>query len=252
MSIFGPYPTRFEKFCMSLIMAFSCLGGVVLAADSRSTTLDAAGKIDTITDDSIKLLPVRGDMGVLTHGIREIGFNGISALSEAFPRRDESRMERIIHRAQEIFIEVDRAWGAAHPAFRRSQGDVGFLLVGFDVLKGRYRMFCFSSPGYLSRHINKPYAIEGKWPVTRDLAQRLFKCNLSVLAVCALALFFIRATADTDPSVGGHPQLAILSPSHGYMKLNQDREETTAFHSERLYRQYREVYLPRYCSQQPG
>lgn len=224
---------------MSLIMAFPCVGGIVLAADSRSSTLDMAGKISSITDDSIKLLPVREDMGVLTHGIREIGFNGISALSDAFPSPNGVLIDKVIARATAIFLHVDHKWNRAHPDFTRSQGDVGFLLAGFDTSGGRHRIFSFSNPGYLPREINRPYAIEGKWLTARKLAQQLYKDDLSIWAICSLTLFFIKATADTDPSVGGPAQIAILSLTGGYMTPKESQNKMIIMQSEKLFRHYK-------------
>ena len=224
---------------MSLIMIFPCAGGIVLAADSRSASIDASGKIGQITDDSVKLLPVRGDMGVLTHGIRHIGANGMSVLSKEFPRRDGNKTDIVIARASAIFSEVDREWREAHPNFRRSQGDVGYLMAGHENSKSR--MFGFSSPAYLPCEINRPFAIEGKWTVARGLAQRLFKYDLSAEAICAVALFLIRATAEGDPSVGGPAQLAIISPGEGYISVGKNRRKIIASSSEKLFRQYKKT-----------
>ncbi len=222
-------------------MVFPFAGGIVLATDSRSTTKGASGKIDKITDDSVKLLPVRGDMGVLTHGIRHIGTSGTSMLSEAFPLRDETGMNTVIGQATEIFLQADREWGAVHPDYKRSQGDVGFLVAGYDTTTCKNRIFGFSSPGYLPCEINHPYAIEGKWTVAHRLAQRLFKYDLSADAICAVALFLLRATAEGDPSVGGDAQLAIISPEEGYMSVGKKRRNIIAHHSEKLFRRYKGV-----------
>ncbi len=220
-------------------MVFPCAGGIVLATDSRSATEDASGKIGQITDDSVKLLPVRGDMGVLTHGIRQIGFNGISALSADFPHRDGNKTDSVIARASTISLQADREWGAIYPGFKRSQGDVGYLLAGYDTAIGKARIFGFPSPAYLACEINNPYAIEGKWTVAHEQAQNLFKYDLSADAVCAVALFLIQATAEVDPSVGGPAQLAIISPGEGYIAVEKKRRKIIASSSEKLFRQYK-------------
>jgi hypothetical protein len=227
---------------MSLIMVFPCIDGIVLATDSRSATLDTAGKVNLISDDSIKLFPVGGNMGVLTHGICEIGFNGISTLSMAFPHQDKIPIDNTATQATSIFLQVDRTWNKNHPHFRRSQGDVGFLLAGFDAVNGSSRIFGFSSPEYLPRQISKPFAIEGKWPIAKKLARHLFKASLSTGAVCALANFFIRATADKDSSVGGSVQIAILSPTQGYTAIGEEQKKIAADNSEKLFHQYKNNY----------
>lgn len=222
-------------------MIFPFSGGIVLATDSRSATVDASGKIGQITDDSVKLLPVKADMGVLTHGIRPVGSQGINMLKETFPRRDGTNTDKVLDRASAIFLQVDQEWGAAHPDIIRGPGDVGYLLAGYDTAEYKSRMFGFASPAYLPCEINRPFAIEGKWTVAFKLAQRLFKYDLSADAVCAVALFLIRATAEGDPSVGGDAQLAIISPGEGYIPVGKEQRKIIARSSEKLFRQYKKT-----------
>jgi len=220
-------------------MVFPCIDGIVLATDSRSATLDSIGKVHRISDDSIKLFPVGGNMGVLTHGICEIGFNGITALSKAFFNQAKIPVDSTAAQATSIFLQADRMWSKNHPHFSRSQGDVGFLLAGLDARSGRARIFGFASPEYLSQPINMPYAIEGRWPITKKLAGHLFRENLSTAAVCALADFFIRVTAEKDFSVGGAAQLAILSPSQGYTAIEKEQKKIATDNGEKLFQQYK-------------
>lgn len=227
---------------MSLIMVFPCIDGIVLATDSRSAILDETGKVCKINDNSIKLFPVGGNMGVLTHGICEIGFNGISTLSKAFPHRVKFPISNIVTQATSIFLQVDKIWNKNHPQYERSQGDVGFLLAGFDVGNGRSWIFGFSSPEYLPRKIDTPFVIEGKWPIAKKLANHLFESTLSIGAVCALADFFIRITADKDSSVGGATQLAILAPTQDYTVVEEEEKKIAADNGKKLFNQYKKNY----------
>lgn len=178
-------------------------------------------------------------MGVLTHGICEIGFNGITALSKAFPHQAKIPIDSTATQSTSIFLQADIMWSKNHPHFSRSQGDVGFLLAGLDAENGRARIFGFSSPEYFSQQIHMPYAIEGRWPIAKKLAGHLFKVSLSAAAVCALADFFIRVTAEKDSSVGGATQLAILSPTQGYTAIEKEQKKIATDNGKKLFQQYK-------------
>lgn len=96
---------------MSLTIVLKSTDGLVLAADSRMTegyTLESP----KTRDDSTKFMRLNDDVGVLTYGLSDIGYAGITSLKEKISKDSNYylSLSPILDKGKLIFNKASSDW----------------------------------------------------------------------------------------------------------------------------------------------
>lgn len=222
---------------MSLTVALTCPGGLVLAADSRVTrgyTTDGPRTEDT----SVKFLDLCGGWGIQTYGLSEIGHAGITALRDEValdPPRDVSPSS-LLDRGVRAFARASAEWTSRHPDVPRKGKDVGFVLAGYDGERGAFRLFNLQSPDFSPEIVPQGCLVAGQWHVAKYFVRRVIPGEMSLEKTKELAVFLLEATMSVERTVGGAIRLAAVTPSAGFRWAGEDevnalREKSRRFES---------------------
>lgn len=195
---------------MSLTIALKAADGLVLAADSRVTEGYTLRGPKT-SDNSVKFIQLKDNLGILTYGLSVIGYNGITALKEGIV--NDSNMESALEKGTSVFKKVDSDWIEENPQIKRHNNDVGFILAGYKKEEDRFMIFNLQSPDYLPKGIEGGCLLAGQWHVAKYLVNKLYKSNMPAEALKDIAAFLLSATMSVEKTVGGAILLATITES---------------------------------------
>ncbi len=207
---------------MTLAMALRAVDGLVLATDSRVTGL--RGTADT----SEKFLQVNRDIGVLTYGLAQPGYEGISQLVSEVNRNRWAHFSVIANEAGRIFQSAYEGWLGKQEE-KRFYGVVGFILAGYDYLEtNQFRITHYeivpdaSQPlGSLTARSIPGDLLAAQWHIARYLLTKFYYPEMTVNELAELAVFLITETMIVEETVGGPIQMAIITQTVGFQRVHQ-------------------------------
>jgi 20S proteasome alpha/beta subunit len=213
---------------MTLALALRGSNGLVLGTDSRVTSvqLQPNGQPQQVTrDTSEKFLQVNRDIGVLTYGLAEPGYSGISRLVEQAKRERYPSYKEIETAAQGIFQAEFTAWTQAQPQpGAAATGVVGFILAGYDsVLTNQFKVTSFqSSSTFQPQEIINPTFLAAQFHIAQYLSGKLARPEMTVDQLTQLAVFLMLETMSTEITVGGPIQLATVTIRNGFRRVSEE------------------------------
>ena len=211
---------------MTLAIALRTINGLVLGADSRVTSVGLINDMPTpITRDvSEKFLQVNRDVGVLTYGLADPGYGGISRLvatAKQNPSGAFTTYSGISRNAASVFKEEYESWRLKQTS--PILAPVGFILAGYDsVESNKFRVTSYQSPDFTANESVPPAFLAGQWHVSQYLIQRLYSPELTVETVVDMAVFLFLETMCVEETVGGPIQLATVTLERGFQRLHED------------------------------
>ncbi len=211
---------------MSLTILLRATDGIVMAADSRVTegyTLQGP----KTKDDSVKFIQLNSDIGIMTHGLYDIGTKGINALKDKLDGKSCQNLSwaELTGNAENIFKDVNNEWSIKNPDVQRRNRDTGFILGGFDRQEESFKVYSFESPEFAPKLITGSFFIAGQWHIARFLITKLNSKKTSTDSLKNLAAILLIATAEVDKTVGGPVRLASITESKGFQWVNDDEME---------------------------
>ena len=207
---------------MTLAMALRAADGLVLATDSRIT-----GK-DRTADTSEKFLQVNRDIGVLTYGLAQPGYEGISQLVSEVNQNQWAHFSEIADAAARIFQNSYESW-LERQKEKQFHGVVGFILAGYDNLETNQFLIVHyeitPSPeqplGSLTMRPMPGDLLAAQWHIARYLLTKFFYPEMTVNELSELAAFVIAETMAVEETVGGPIQMAIITQTAGFQRVHQ-------------------------------
>jgi len=207
---------------MTLAMALRAIDGLVLATDSRIT-----GKGGT-ADTSEKFLQVNRDIGVLTYGLAQPGYEGISQLVSEVNQNQWAHFSKIAGEAARIFPNSYEGWLAKQKE-ERFYGVVGFILAGYDNLETNQFLIVHyeitpSPEQPLGSLVMRPMPgdlLAAQWHVARYLLTKFYYPEMTVSELTELAVFLIAETMTVEKTVGGPIQMAVITQTAGFQRVHQ-------------------------------
>lgn len=206
---------------MSLAIALRGYSGLVLAADSRATT-----PTGTSEDTSEKFLQINRDTGLLTFGLKEPGYAGITKLVEVTKAQRFESFERITAEAQTIFRQEYNNWlqGANLPGgIVIPPGSLSFVIGGYDAVRSnQFKVSYYQSPDFSPGPIGDPAFLGAQWHISQAVINFFFYPEMTVKQLSKLAVLALMETMAINPTVGGPIQLATITWNEGFRKLGED------------------------------
>lgn len=206
---------------MTLAMALRAIDGLVLATDSRIT--GRGGTADT----SEKFLQVNRDVGVLTYGLAQPGYEGISRLVTEVNQNRWAHFSIVANEAARIFQDAYEGWLSKQKE-KRFHGMVGFILAGYDNLEtNQFRIVHYEiTPdsrrafGFTQRFVSGDL-LAAQWHIARYLLTKLYYPQITVDELAQLAVFVIAETMAVEETVGGPIQMAVITQAAGFQRVEQ-------------------------------
>lgn len=207
---------------MTLAMALRAVDGLVLVTDSRIT-----GRGDT-ADTSEKFLQVNRDIGVLTYGLAQPGYEGISQLVSEVNQHRWAHFSKIANEAARIFQDSYQSW-LERQKEKQFHGPVGFILAGYDSLEtNQFRIVHYEitpNPeqpfGSLTKRLIPGDLLAAQWHLARYLLTKFYYPEMTVNELAGLAVFILTETMTVEETVGGPIQMAIITQTAGFQRLHQ-------------------------------
>jgi hypothetical protein len=206
---------------MSLAIALRGYTGLVLAADSRAT-----GPTGSSEDTSEKFLQINRDTGVLTYGLKDPGYSGITKLVEVTKAQRFESFARITTEAQAIFRAEYQHWLASAnlPAgMVLPPGSVAFLVGGYDAVhSNQFKVTSYNAPDFDPVTVEMPKLLAARWHIAEAVTALFFYPEMTVSQLARLAVLALMETMTMDPTVGGPMQLATITWHQGFRKVTED------------------------------
>ncbi|MFQ5901891.1 MAG: hypothetical protein ACE5IH_10090 [Thermodesulfobacteriota bacterium] len=228
-----------KRNILSLTIALMAEDGLVLAADSRATEGYTLNGPKT-TDDSIKFIQLKDDIGVLTYGFSEIGYSGITCLREEVERYDS--LTSILDKSIQLFSNTSSDWGKKNPEVKRRDKDVGFIVAGYDREGQGYKIFNSQSPEFLPQEVKSGCLMAGQWHVAKFFINRLYARDMTVNLVRELAVFLLSATMTVEKTVGGVIRLATITKPKGFQWISEDEVDSIAKRNKEFYKFFQQRF----------
>jgi 20S proteasome alpha/beta subunit len=204
---------------MTLAMALRAVDGLVLASDSRIT-----GKSGT-ADTSEKFLQVNRDIGVLTYGLAQPGYEGISQLVSEVNQNQWAHFSKIAQEAERIFQDAYDNWSQKQEG-QTPYGITGFILAGYDNIEtNQFRIMHYEKgPDPTQPLRSKTFPgdlLAARWHVARYLLTKFCYSGMNVTELAELAVFIIVETMAVEETVGGPIQMATITQTAGFQRMHQ-------------------------------
>lgn len=214
---------------MTLAFALRGSDGLVLGSDSRSSSPEGS------SDTSTKFLQINREIGVLTHGLTEVGYRGINRLYNEVNRTDDfdvkkkrlAYLSEITEKAGNIFKETYDDW---FTNFQKQNKDVspdnplfstGFILGGYDANEtNQFKIFFWKSPLF-EKEERSWDIVAAQWSISQYLSNHLYYAEMNVEQLKRLAVFMLVETEMTSNTVGGQLQIATVTIANGFQRLNE-------------------------------
>ena len=229
---------------MSLIIALKGFECLLLASDTRMTegyTLEGP----KTRDDSQKFLSLGEHLAVLTYGLTEVGYTGITSLKDEVSKNAVQKITfpSVIEIGERTFKRVSSEWSSANQEIPRRDRDVGFVIAGYDMEKDWLRIFNFQSPDFLPKEAGSGVLLAGQWHVAKFFIRKLYKGDMSLEKLKHLSVFLLDSTMTVYKTVGGNIKLATVTKPCGFKWVTEEevasiRLKNTTFSSffqERFY-----------------
>ncbi|MFH2220419.1 MAG: hypothetical protein ABII68_12280 [Pseudomonadota bacterium] len=209
---------------MTLAMAVRAVDGLVLATDSRIT-----GRAGT-ADISEKFLQVNRDIGVLTYGLAQPGYDGISKLVSEVNRNKWAHFSKISQEASRIFKNAYDSWLNAQKK-QQFVAPVGFILGGYDNLETNQFVIVHyeivptpeEPNGAIEVRPMPGDLLAAQWQISRYLLNKFYREGMTVNELAELVVFSIIETMSIEEGVGGPIQMAIITQNTGFQRLHRQR-----------------------------
>lgn len=236
---------------MTLAFALRGSNGLVLGADSR-----VSGPLGT-SDTSTKFLQVNREIGVLTYGLAEVGYNSINRLVDEvnnYSNFSSSTKKRIVHftdivnEAKRIFKEeFEKILPKIQKEVDGIQADdprlnTGFILGGYDSNEtNQFKIIHMESPAFEPEE--RQEIIAAQWHISQFLVLHFYYPEMDVEQLKRLAAFLLIETETISPTVGGRLNLATVTLGGGFQQLNEDDVHKLINENQLRFAKYRRVLL---------
>lgn len=206
---------------MTLAMALRAVDGLVLVTDSRVT--GRGGTADT----SEKFLQVNRDIGVLTYGLAQPGYEGISQLVSEVNQNRWALFSKIENEAARIFQSSYESW-LKRQKEKRVYGVTGFILAGYDNLEtNQFRIMHYEitpNPeqplGSIRMSPMRGDLLAAQWHIARYLLTKFYYPEMTVNELAGLAVFLMAETMPVEETVGGPIQMATITQTAGFQRVH--------------------------------
>ncbi len=236
---------------MTLAFALRGSNGLVLGADSRMTS--SGGTEDTST----KFLQINREIGVLTYGLAEVGYNAINRLYDDVNQtrnfsnnttRRTVHFSEIISRAKTVFQETFTGYIANMqkdtPSITGDEHELltGFILGGYDANEtNQFKIVHMQSPNF--QKDERSDIIAAQWHVSQFLVTHFYYPEMDVEQLKKLAAFLLIETETVSTSVGGQQKLATVTLRGGFQQLNEKEIEVLINENQSRFAKYRRILL---------
>ena len=235
---------------MTLAMALRAIDGLVLATDSR-----VSGKRGT-ADNSEKFMQVNRDIGVMTYGLAEPGYEGISRLVLEVTQNRLAHFSKIADKAATVFQDSCTSW-LERQEHKRLGGPTGFILAGYDSLEtNQFRIMHYEitpDPEQPFRFMKAAFSgdlLAAQWHLARYLLNKLYYPEMTVNELAELAVFIVAETMTVQTTVGGPIQMATINQTVGFERVDEDDLVRMLQSQQKKFVRFRQVYRS-VASEQP-
>jgi predicted proteasome-type protease len=214
---------------LSLTIVLKAADGLVLAADSRMTegyTLEGP----KTRDDSTKFMRLNDDVGVLTYGLLDIGYAGITSLKKEISRDSNHwlSLSPILNKGKLIFNKASSDWSKKNPEIKRGDKDVGFIISGYERSERKFGVFNFQSPEFVPNKLQGGCFLAGQWHMAKFFTNKIYNRDMTITVLKDLAFFLLSSTTTVEKTVGGKIHLATITESKGFHWISQDEVDSIA------------------------
>ena len=235
---------------MTLAFALRGSNGLVLGADSRVS--DKSRSADTFT----KFMQVNREIGILTHGLAEVGYksinsivdqvNGYSDFSDIIPSRI-IHFSKIINKTQEI---CKKTYDDLVPKIKENDPktpdedlSAGFILAGYDANEtNQFKIYHFESPEFRIEEKSGNY-LAAQWHIPQFLSQHFYYPEMDVEQLKRLASFMLIETGVISSTVGGRSKIATVTLENGFQLLHDKDIQDIISENQPRFAKYRRVLL---------
>ena len=228
---------------MSLTIVLKAIDGLILAADSRVTkgyTLEGP----KTRDDSVKFIQLNDDWGVMTYGLSDIGYKGITSLKKEVIKDDSQPISSasLLEKAKQVFVSVNASWEKKNPEIKRRDSDVGFVIAGYERSDREYKVFNLQSPDFSFKQIENSCLIAGQWHIAKYFISRIYSKEMMVQTLIGIAFFLLSATMTVDKTVGGAIHIASITEADGFQWASDSEMKAAARKSKWISSLFREQF----------
>lgn len=236
---------------MTLAFALRGSNGLVLGADSRMSSPEGTA------DTSTKFLQINREIGVLTYGLADVGFQTINRLHDEVNRSGtftSGSNQRIVH-----FSEISKiAEDIMKETFALKLADIqktnpeispdhpalatGFILGGFDANEtNQFKILHWSTPDFNSEE--RADVIAAQWHISQFLSDHFYYSEMDIEQLKRLAVFMLIETETVSASVGGQLRLATVTLEGGFQRLNENDIQSLICECQPRFAKYRSALL---------
>lgn len=235
---------------MTLAFALRGSNGLVLGADSRIS--NESGSADTST----KFLQVNREIGILTHGLAEVGYKSINSLVDVvneYPDFTATVKPRIVHfseitkKTQEIckktYDQITSKLKKKESGLTDRDLSTGFILAGYDANEtNQFKIYHLKSPSFEIEEIHDDI-IAAQWHISQFLSNHFYYPEMDVEQLKRLASFMLIETSVTSSSVGGRLKIATVTLENGFQLLNEKEVQNIISENQPRFAKYRRILL---------
>lgn len=239
---------------LTLAIALRCSNGLIMASDSRVT-----GGARRSADISEKFLQINRDVGVMTYGLAEPGYDGIHRIVEEARQNpsDFTTMEAITSRAQAIFQQIYQNYttlnrlpdGSLPPAIE--QQGVGYIIGGYDGNDtAQFRIYLSESRGN-NFQMNElgDEVLAAQWHLSSFLLPFFQYTGMSVVQGKKIAIMLMIITSKCEPTVGGPIHLATATVEEGFTVVPDHDVNTIIQDVQPLFATLKMAWLQAWCGE---
>lgn len=208
---------------MTVIVSLEGTDGIVLASDSRESTLDGF-----YNDNSEqKIHQISENIGLLTAGEATLPITLIELLKKKV--NDEpilkSRITETAEQFRLILLNAYTQWFQVGIVANPIKPDILFILTGYDISptgKEKKTFLFHNSMNFVPQPQIVGYATGGQYVTARAIISRLYSRDKNVNDLAKLSVYAITETARTNLWVGG--KVRILQMKEGETRFLTDTE----------------------------
>jgi 20S proteasome alpha/beta subunit len=232
---------------MTLAMALRGCDGLVLATDSRVTkrSIRGSGMEVSTADTSEKFLQINRDTGVMTYGLANPGYQGISRLAQYAKQKPLLYFSDVVEAAERIFDQEFGKWSTKEVKKGRrvdESGLVGFIVGGYSSETNSFEICHWESPEFEIKKY-RTFLIAAQWHIARFLINHLWYPEISVKQLIDFAVFVMIETASAEPTVGGPIQLATVTLDRGFQRIPLKDVEEIIQRNQKRFSDFRKILL---------
>ncbi len=206
---------------MSLAIAMTGTGGVVLAADSRGTIGDPRG-LTAMNDTMQKLFQLGPRAGCAVFGSAEMGLALLTSFRgwaiESGTDLGGLPVEQVAQQFSNVARQSYATWFPNMP----SRPDLGMVIGGLDASDAPAIYMMLNQLDFVPLPSPSGFHFGGVVNYAVYLAHRFYRRGMSIANLTRLAEYLIYETSTQDPKVGGEIDIATISASEGYRELTRE------------------------------